>query len=180
MSDCYVTASMGQESGRGLHGFLWLSLPWTAVKATVADIPRLDRGRSPSKLTFCGCCQASRPHWLLTRDVRFLPPGPLREEALLMAGNCPQSKWAREDWEQARQKPQSFYDLISKMASCHFCHCLCVRSESLIGSSLRSGEVGYNTKAWTPGGRILRPSWSLTNIVFKGTLFKLLAINLEM
>ena len=90
------------------------------MSAWASVLSRLDGERSALELSR-GCGQALGPCHM----------GIFTESPQNRAAGSLQCKSAKRKGEEAPQKPQSFYNIISEVTSHNFCHILFTRSESL-------------------------------------------------
>ena len=151
------TDSVAQESGSGLSGWFWLKVTpeitvQLSARAVVSSI-----GVSTSELTHVALGWPQKIHF---QDYTYAS---FHRTASLMAVGFPKVSQERarfkieqeSEQEYPRQKPQSFYNLISKGVKHYFCHIVFFRNESLSPAHTQ-GEVihSMNTRRWGSLGAI--------------------------
>lgn len=123
--------------------FIWVILPQSLSKGCSVDCRCiLSEGsterESTSKLTHSvvvGMIQFLPGDWNegLNSWTSFLPCWPLHKAACNITAGFFLSEWAGESESRlARQKLLSLYNLVSEVASSHFCHVLFIRSKFLV------------------------------------------------
>lgn len=159
MNICYVTVSMGQESGCGLTGCLWIKVPSKVairapIQATVISRPHAER------ICFCahshGQEQAPGVPWCLEASVPF-PMGP---SLMQLTGALRQT--GGRGWRQHVR-----WKLILEVTSLRLTlFCLLFMRHLVLLTLTRRDYTGLSTRRWSSLGIMLdgvildeRPEW---------------------